>query len=443
MKRYAEATVLVNDMPSRREDAGRLYWLALATLAFLVAGTVLYPDTMVSQGWHVGSLRISSIGILFIITAPAIGWYAWKRRTWLALKPVDLMLLLILIYICVRGLLASTNSNELGLVLAYIGYTALLYYGTAIVGQRQGALSALYQLLAILGVIVAIYALLEFILGENVIFGSIISEDLVPFASKGYHRSGSFLGHPVALGTFMVQLSPFFIFYYVRAVGTARRVAWATAIILVMLSLLVTYSKGAWGATAVLITAGLFWVLLQRSSVTRSILMLFLAVAIVIGAFTVAFYDAVNAGTTSKARTSESFKPRIYMWTKVPDTFLANPLTGAGLWQANAEVFRINPAPEVKNRPTSIDNMYLTALVEQGLIGFLLAATTFIMIGRQAWKLIRRGGSHAIWGLPVAASMLLIMILGFSSNVLMIWPNMVIFWLTAGMIRAMIEGSCH
>ena len=162
---------------------------------------------------------------------------------------------------------------------------------------------------------------------------------------------------------------------------------------------------------------------------------------LVLGIFTVAYQSTVYSGTFSEARTNESFKPRQYMWSRVPVTFKENPLVGAGMWQGNAEVLRVSQAPEATNRPTSIDNIYLTVLVEQGIIGLFLAGATLILIGIQMLKLLKAGGSSFEWGLPVAVSMILILLSGFTTTSLMVWPNMVVFWLCAGMIRSMVERS--
>jgi len=127
------------------------------------------------------------------------------------------------------------------------------------------------------------------------------------------------------------------------------------------------------------------------------------------------------------------------MLERVPSTFLANPVIGAGMWQGTREIFVVNPAPESEHRPRSIDNIYLVALVEQGAVGILLIGTALVLIGIQAWKLLRRGGPVAAWGLPVTVSMAMILINGYAMSSLMIWPLMVVFWLCAGMIRSLYE----
>lgn len=413
------------------------YLAALASLILLTIGTLAYPDTFVNVGLHVGSIRISPMSLLFVAAAPALSWFAFRNRSWIDWSILDILLITMLIFVTVRGAIAAVNGNQLGLVFALVAYVCLLYYGTAVVGQDS--LQILYWVLVAMGIIAAVYALIEFALGRNVLYGDIIKEDVIPFPGKGYHRSGSILGAPGPLGIFMVQIAPFIIFFFVRAASKIKKSIWGAAMLLVALALLVTYGKGPWATAAILTFGGLAWLAWRKTAAARSLLLLLLVVVLGLGAFTLTFYNTVQSGTTSKARTSESTKPREYMWSRVPDTFLANPLVGAGLWQGNAEIFRVNPAPEYKNRPSSIDNIYLTALVEQGLIGVVLIVSTLWLIGTQGWKLLKNGGHAAQWGWPLAASMVGVMIAGLTSNDLMMWPNMVVFWLVAGMLRALAE----
>ena len=418
----------------------RAYLAALVSISFLLVGTLLYPDYLISVGLRLGPVRLSPMSLLFVFAAPAVLWFFWKQKATLKYSVVDAVLVTALFFVGIRGAFAATNSNELGLVVGYIGYALLLYYGTAVVGQRKGALRTLFTVLVSLGVIVAVYAVVEFAIGRNIIYEGIIKENMAPYSGAGYHRSGSTMVQPDSLSAFLVQVSPFFIFFFIKAVGS-RKVAWGAAIVLSMLALLLTYSKGGWGTAAVLVLVGLVLMIKRRPASARPLLITLISGLLVLGGFTVAFHSTVYAGTLSKARTSESFKPREYMWSRVPETFMENPLIGAGMWQGNAEVIRVSQAPEAKNRPSSIDNIYLAVLVEQGIIGVLLTSATLILFGSQASKLLNGGGPIVEWGLPVVASMALILISGLTITSLMIWPNMVVFWLSAGMLRSLVERS--
>jgi len=290
-------------MPPAPQEVRPLYIAALASMALLVAGTLIYPDYLVSVGIRVGSFRVSPMGALFVCAAPAIAWFAWKQRRMLQGRALDIMLLSAIIFVAVRGVIAATNGNELGLVVGYAGYVVLLYYGMGIIGQERHGLRTMFIVLVTTGLIAAVYAIIEFAFDRNILYGDIIKEEMVPISpvrGPGYHRSGSTLGAPGALGAFMVQSLPFFLFFFIRAGTTARKVAWGGSIILLFVALLLTYSKGAWSTAAILLAGGLVWLLWRRPAATRSLLFLLAAAVIVLGVFTLSFYETVNAGTLSK-----------------------------------------------------------------------------------------------------------------------------------------------
>lgn len=417
----------------------RLNLAALVSLGLLVVGNLAYPDTAVKLSLHAGPIRVSPLALEFALAAPALVWFVVRNRSRLSCGAIDLLLITALIFVVIRGSMAATDGNELGLTLAFGGYIILLYYGAAIVGQN--GLRVLFGMLVTMGIIAAAYALVEFVLKDNILYGGIIKKSLLPYVGKGYHRSSSTLGQPDVLGIFMIQVAPFIIFFFLRAAGKVRTALWGAAILLVSLALLVTYSKGSWIAALVLTVAGLGWLVWRRRVLSKRLLILMLVLAVGIGFFTSFFYSTVQAGTISKARTSESIKPREYMWARVPRTFLANALFGAGLYQGNAEIFRVNPAPNLKNRPTAIDNLYMTVIVEQGLVGTILIAGAFWSIGSKGFKTIRTSGFARSWGWPLVASMAAVLIEGVVTSNLMIWPIMVVFWLIAGMLRALAQVS--
>lgn len=419
-------------------DSRRLFLAAMASLIFLLVCTLAYPEYDIRVGLYVGSVRVSVIALLFIAAAPAVSLFVLKHLSWVRFTALDAFLMLTLLYITARGAPAATDANGIGLVFAFAVYILLFYYGTAFLGQ--GGLRPLFAALVVMGVIAAAYAMIEFALGENVLYGSIIKPAFLPFPGIGYHRSSSLLGAPGPLGLFMVQVAPIILFFFLRSKDVAVKIFLGLALLLVMLALLVTFGKGPWITAIVLSASGIAWILWKHRNMARLVLALALAAALVLGAFVFIFHDTVQAGTVSKARTSESFKPREYMWYRVPSTFMAHPWLGAGIWQGNAEIFKVNPAPEYKDRPASIDNMYLTTPVEEGIIGTVLIVMTFSLMASQGWRTLRSDAAAAWWGWPAAASMVGVMIAGFTENDLLNWPNMVVFWLTAGMLRALSEG---
>lgn len=417
----------------------RMYTAALASLVILVAGTLLFPDTFANVRYHLGPIRISVLTVLFVLAAPSIFLYALANRDKVNIRALDFFLVAIMLYIIIRVALATHQADAGTLMtVAYAAYALVLYYGMAVVGQGKNGLRTMYVLIITLVIIIAGYALLEFFLDRNILFGDLV-QDQVPDPERGYHRSGSTLGHPVVLGLFLVQAAPFLIYKYASVSIKRKRLLWGGIIVLIFLALEVTLTKGAWITGGILGAAMIAW-LWRRQAARKPMIMLLVSISLVLVVFTFVFQDSIRAGVSSKARMSESFSPRLYMWEKVPAAFAANPVFGAGMWQGVDELYRVRPVDAwMKNPPKAIDNQFLTLLVEHGVVGSLLAGAAVVLIGLQAWKLLRAGGSFAMWAVPIVISLSAVLIDGVTFESMMIWPNMVIFWLLAGALRAMIE----
>src|SRR5665811_1104829 len=133
----------------------------------------------------------------------------------------------------------------MGLVAAFAVYTILLYYGASILGQHSSALRAISLSFAILAVIISFYAIIEFIIKENVLFAALVAEK-APVKSAEFYRSGSTLGQPLVLGAFLITVMPLQIYFYFREKFLFRHVFWSLSIILSAAALVISFSKGSW-----------------------------------------------------------------------------------------------------------------------------------------------------------------------------------------------------
>jgi O-antigen ligase len=435
---------LSENISAYRRDDGRLFVAALAALMLMVAGTLLYPETFISVGLRVGPFRISPLAMLFVIAAPPVGWYYWIHRKELRPGLIDIALPLSLVFVSVRGLFAATNANELGLAIAYVCYVLLLYYGTAMLGQNHKAVRAIFYTLGILAIVISTYALLEYLLADNFLYGS-LTEEKSPLKSVVYYRSGSTLAQPAVLGIFMVQVIPFLIYLFLVSRNKREKILWGLASALSIAALLVTFAKGSW-AIAILMGIGAAiyvvwrWSRFRRALKTSLLILAAFYVAVVM-LFTFVSLQNLHFNLLSEERQWESVDMRWIMWKKAPDVFLQHPLVGVGIWQGGNDVLHqvveegdldlINPVP--------LSNVFIMILVEEGLVGSLLIAATLILAGRHSWLVIKGGGESARIAVPVTVSMMALLINGITADSLLIWPVMVVFWLEAGLIRSQVE----
>ena len=424
---------------SGRGDDGRLFLSALAALVLLLASNLLYPDTSTNVAVNLGAIRLSPLGTMFVVTAPFLLIYGWSRRHKVSISALDVLLLTTMTYLALRGVLAATTANGVALTAGYAAYSLTIYYGAAVLAQRPVAIRVITITIVSIGFIVVTLGLLEFFLERNVLYEGLIKQSSIPFQGAGYHRSGSTLGHPLALGLFLVQIAPFFVIFFAKADTILKRIAWGLVIIGLVLTLLVTFSKGPWGTAGILAASAVAYLLWKKPEARKLTMVLVVSVVLSSALFFVVFHENTMAGTFSRARTSESLSPRKYMWSRTPAVIGANPVFGVGMWQSGPEVSKIDPVDLGENQPTAIDNLYLTIIVEDGLVGALLLLVTLALVFRQAIGLFRGGGDYATWGAAYLISMGAVIINGITMDTLLMWPGMVMFWLMAGMTRAMYE----
>lgn len=359
---------------------------------------------------------------------------------------IDAVLLLLVGFVTLRGLSAAPGRADMGLVIALVAYMLLLYYGMSFLAQDGRSTMAFIYILSALAMVIAGYAVLEFFIGKNIIYGSIVAEKVpVKAASASYHRSGSTLGSPVALGLFLVQVAPLLLFCYFRSPIGRRRIAWGLAVLLSAAALLLTFTKGSWVTALFLTSVMLVFLTWRRRHMSRDLKSgLFVLVAVSLAAtliFGIISFRDLKYNLTSKQREIESYSIRWLLWKGTPALIAAHPIDGVGVWQAQDRLYEIlvSEGKDHPNKPLPIDNLYLTTLAEEGFIGLSLGAVTVLLIGRQVWRLIRLDKEHFQVVIPFAVSMLAVLVNGFTVDSLLVWPTMVVFWLSAGIIRSQAE----
>ena len=406
---------------------------AIISLSLLIAGTLLYPDTFSSLSLKYGPIRISMMLVLFLLTAPMIVIFISQSTGMLRLRLVDYFLIGSIVYITFRGLAASSNANVTGLTLANACYVILLYYGAATIFQRDGAPHVFFNVIVMITLFIGLYAILEFILKENILYGSIISEKVPIPPSRSVHRSGSTLGHPDALGIFTIQSIPFLVYYFIKLKSFWKMAACGAITIIATIALEFSFTRASWITLAV-VAIFTFILLIHRRKVLKKYLILLTIVAVSLTFVTIAIRHDVLAGTLSKQRNNESIGTRETVWAKVPKLFVDHPFFGVGMWQSYRYV--TDAGHLAINKLASIDNYYLSTLVEEGLVGVVLLGGTIFLIFRDVWKVIRGNLENLAAAVCVGVSMAAVMINGVTANVLLIWPVLVFFWSSAGLIRA-------
>jgi O-antigen ligase len=200
---------------------------------------------------------------------------------------------------------------------------------------------------------------------------------------------GSFT-HPNQLAFFLVMSLPPALVLAVRHRGLLRALATGAALIL-LTALLLTLTRGAIIGAAVSFAVMLVWLPFRRIAATVLIGLLIFAVANgdalsrskelnLVGARLATVLDREDATVNNG---------RLQIWGTVPQIVSDHPVFGIGLGNFHAYSLQYGLS-EGGLAFEHAHNVALTVLVEQGVVGFLLLATTLFMILRTAALALRR-----------------------------------------------------
>lgn len=394
------STVDRSPSPSRVAVAGRAAVLLGITYVLSLGGTytgLLHPD-----------LRMVSLVLLSGSTAGWLAWAWWRPVGGLRHLPLW------------RAGLAWTLALAVSLVDAPWGRASLglwfmtLYGGLwlVLVDLRQrglshewlidGLLLALVPLL-LLAVMQGIPWYLDYLALDGV------SVAFVP------PRPPSTLGTPNALGTVIALALPFAGVRLGRAGRWQDRLLWGAWCTLAGFVLVLTYSRGAWLATAGAIgtltlfgwlrrgtprsTPLTYWRIL-RPQHRLSLLAAALAVLIILGALILGMsgaFDTPRRGTSA----------RLDAWVLAWDLFRQQPLTGAGLFSYGRHYSGLISFPPEQPHPHA-HNLPLNVLSEMGLPGAAALLISVIEIGRAVLRGLRRAPTpRAHWHTAAGAAALI------------------------------------
>jgi O-antigen ligase len=151
--------------------------------------------------------------------------------------------------------------------------------------------------------------------------------------------------------------------------------------------------------------------------------------------FIAIFWQEINIETATRG--GESVSGRLVAWRAAAEGIQHHWLLGVGLRQGVSEIVKHIDYEWllVASRRTPVDNSYLSMFLEEGVIGFGLMLAAMVLIikdGLSASVFSARRRPEAVAALASIAALLLN---GLTFDALLIWPNFLIFWTAAGMLR--------
>ena len=129
-------------------------------------------------------------------------------------------------------------------------------------------------------------------------------------------------------------------------------------------------------------------------------------------------------------------------WEAALDAFRDNPFFGVGLKQGADTVWsHLDPETRISledgNLQAPVDNYYLNVLLEEGLVGLIIWLAALLAIIIEGVRFVARRTAAAPWALAALVGIASLAINAVTFDALLIWPNYVIFWVTAGLLHGL------
>jgi O-antigen ligase len=209
-----------------------------------------------------------------------------------------------------------------------------------------------------------------------------------------------------------------------------RVLAWC-ALATGALGLFFSYSKGSWLVAGILVGLSLIFMLRTRSR--KAAFPALMLVAIVLAA-TAVFWQKIVIEIDERSYSSVS--GREIAWGGAIESIQENPF-GVGLFQGSSElVNHIDPEwYHDWGQLLAVDNYYLSVMLEAGVIGFILWTVMAILIFREGIGVARIRGPSRSWALVALVGITAIFLNSLTVDALLLWPNYMIFWMTAGILH--------
>lgn len=396
---------------------------ALLILIVVMAAAAVYP--IQPGNLYFGNWPLSLLTLLVpLIMLSEIVFFITERDQ-LGFNRTDLAILAFSIYFILR------NSSVPGGVVT-LKYTILgpgLFLLTSLLVRKKRARDSLVNAIAALAAITAIYGVIEYAKQKNILFPDVLVE-----SPRQIHRIGSLTGHPVIYGGLLVQMIPFCflsIFLSRRLIGIIFSISatiWATA------ALLLTYSKGSWLAMSIVVIALLIYLLKKNRK--KGLLIIGVAVLGIL-ALAVVFSRQIIAELIWRMPFSTFRRADSWQWTisAIRDNFFL----GTGIRQGTMVLINHGAGAwyDAVGQPPPIDNFYLTLWLETGVVGFLLFMASLILVLREAILQLVSDMDNNPLLLAALASLGGILLNAVTFEALFDWPNLVLFWLVAGMVHGL------
>jgi hypothetical protein len=407
-------------------DNTRLPQIALAVLLAVLAAASFFPETFITDFPVTNSEKFFPLTLLLPLLMIVTIMMIVRERSFSRIYPVDAVFLAFSTYVLARNL-----SGDIPIyAVKYVLISVCVYYLTAALAVDRTYLKRIFFFISVILLVTTVYGLIEYGFQDNVLYKEHIS---VGDPVDTTQRVGSLLAHPVVFGAFLVQAIPFAIFLWVRGWKRWLRLVGMATSLLAIVCLLLTTSKGSWIAAFIVGIAATIYFAMTRGK--KSVIFA-LALVLLVGAVTGLFYS--RSSLSDVIRVESSVNVREAAWRATMDGIWENLVFGVGLKQGQAEVLDQIPLWWMVMSggfEPPVDNNYLNILLEEGVIGGVMWLAFIVLIVIGGYRQVKKNLPARFMLVAAYLSIIGLMINMVTFDAMLIWPNLILFLVAAGILR--------
>ncbi len=417
----------------RTEKLGMAALFGLAVLIVTLAVAVFFPETFAVVGPKLGGNHLTPLTLVTPFLIGAFIIFAWKKETRLKHTLLDLVVAGLAVYMAVRNLVGDAPAGAVKYALFFFS----LYYVSAVLAEKVAGRKVLFSAAVVFLAVVVFYGLVEYALGENPLYHTLTAKTIPP-SSGDYYRVGSTLAHPISLAAFLLQMTPFALYWWLGSKQRWRKLVGAVVSLLSGFVLFLSFTR-----SSILIAAGgivaLITVTLRRNR--KDLMLGMLALVAVAWLLTVIWFEDLS----QVANRNMSLRQRQLAWGIAVRAVPGKPVFGAGYGQAAAELRRLDERAEFlyqyTGRNVAVDNQYLSSIVEGGFIQLLLLLAVLVLVVCAGFGRLRSDMSagNPMW--PPLTGIVLLMLNAALFDPLSIWSNLTVFWFEVGLVRGISDAG--
>jgi O-antigen ligase len=389
-----------------------------------------------------------------LLAAVLIGWLLRELASWAlngrfrlgeATRPARGLVAVLGLFLVwsILGTLVSIDPMKSAYSVADLLVYALAFLMFCRLARQPGWWPSMQSTLFGVTALICLFAFVEAATHYNPLLS--LYPDQLEAMRGGLLRVRSVFYHPLALGCYLTLIFPFVLVAFVEAPGRGRKLALGVLLAMVLVTALLTVSRGPWLAIATQAVLLLAWMPEQRRQ--RALLRVALAGAVV--ALPVLVYLA-----TSNESIAAVIDPH-------------NSLRGGGVDESSSEYYRIALLQAVLNEMegvrwalgfgpgtfhlagvesvydehhhvlTAADSHFVRLLFEHGFVGLVLFVLAIALTLALAARELRHGVRR--WRLPILASVAAVLGFCFENITVSMFANYslgITFWLVAAMPMA-------